>query len=408
MALSCERSAGEPLRMSRFGQYLRDRGALTGAQFEEVCRSQVVFGGRIGSSLVELGYLGLEELAGHLSDYYRVPQPPEAWLVSPDPRALKLIPSWVIRRYHVLPLRLEAESIHVAMLDPKDRHQLDLLGDMARRPVRPYVLPEVSLLHWLEVHCGIDPHPRYKNLAARAGTSDAESSDLHSHFAPLAKGEELSNEIVFTTPPSGLAPLRRDRPQSPTAPIDEHLLEEIVLVDEVSKADVAASFAVPSGPGEIAALEAQLQAAGDRDRVIDLGLRLASAFAPGVALFLVRKGMVVGHRAVTHGVAARLDTILLPVQIPSLFTQPAVTNQSFRGHPPHDGMDGRILDAIGRSDAHEVLIQPVAIQGRVVNLLYADNGPDALADTLVAALGALAATMAAAYERLILEAKRAG
>ena len=101
-----------------------------------------------------------------------------------------------------------------------------------------------------------------------------------------------------------------------------------------------------------------------------------------------------------------LDAVVLPVGAPSIFTQPALTQQAFRGRPPHDGVDGRILDAIGRPDAHEVLIQPVAIRSRVVNLLYVDNGGDPLADTSVAALRTLGETMAAAYERLILEAKR--
>ena len=65
-----------------------------------------------------------------------------------------------------------------------------------------------------------------------------------------------------------------------------------------------------------------------------------------------------------------------------------------------------MLDAVGRPAAHAVLLQPVSIRGRVVNLLYADNGPDPLGDTSVAALAALAHTVARAYERLILAAKR--
>ena len=399
--------------MSSFGQYLRDRGAIDAAQFDDVCRSQIVHGGRIGSSLVELGYLQLEQLAEYLSDYHGVPRPPEAWLEAPDERALKLVPSSLIRRYNVLPLRLEPTRIHVAMLDPRDSSQIDRIGEAARRSVEPYVLPEVRLRYWLEVHCGIDPHPRYKNLAARARQSEAGRAADAGHFAPLGEGEELSSELLFATTTEAL-PLGESRANAPTDPIDEGLLEEIVLVEEVpqelasssSAASPAASPRLATGPGEIAALEAQLQGAESRDEIIDLGLRLGMAFAPSVALFIVRSQIVTGYRALTLGVASRLDTILLPVDTPSIFTQPAVTNHAFRGRPPHDGMEGRILEAIGRRDAQEVLVQPVAIQGRVVNLLYADNGADALADTLVAALRTLADTMGAAYERLILEAKR--
>lgn len=41
-----------------------------------------------------------------------------------------------------------------------------------------------------------------------------------------------------------------------------------------------------------------------------------------------------------------------------------------------------------------------------MNLLYADNGPERLATTSAAALCALAAGIAAAYERLIVARKR--
>ena len=100
--------------------------------------------------------------------------------------------------------------------------------------------------------------------------------------------------------------------------------------------------------------------------------------------------------------------MLVPSQAASIYTQPAVDGEMFRGRPPHDGLDGRLLRAIGRPGVHEVIVLPVVIRGRVVNLLYADNGADPLPDTSAAALHAVAATIAAAYERLILETKLGG
>ena len=50
---------------------------------------------------------------------------------------------------------------------------------------------------------------------------------------------------------------------------------------------------------------------------------------------------------------------------------------------------------------------PVAIRGRIVNLLYADNGPESLGAISASALRALADRMAASYERLIVECERA-
>ena len=50
--------------MVSIGELLLDAG-LTRDQLEEADRSQTVYGGRLGTNLVETGYLGLDELAEH-------------------------------------------------------------------------------------------------------------------------------------------------------------------------------------------------------------------------------------------------------------------------------------------------------------------------------------------------------
>ena len=78
----------------------------------------------------------------------------------------------------------------------------------------------------------------------------------------------------------------------------------------------------------------------------------------------------------------------------------------FRGTPPDGGIDARLLDTLGRPDIHEVFIHPIEIGGRVVNVLYCDNGSDAFGETSVAALTALCDCLARAYERIIQDTKR--
>lgn len=70
------------------------------------------------------------------------------------------------------------------------------------------------------------------------------------------------------------------------------------------------------------------------------------------------------------------------------------------------GLDARILRALGREHAQEIAVLPVVLGGRVVNLLYADNGPEALGDASIAALSSICTRVGAAYERLIRARKR--
>ncbi len=56
----------------------------------------------------------------------------------------------------------------------------------------------------------------------------------------------------------------------------------------------------------------------------------------------------------------------------------------------------------------EVNVHPVTIGDRTVNLLYADNGPDAFGETSIAGLTALCDCLSRAYERLITDQKKRG
>jgi hypothetical protein len=155
----------------------------------------------------------------------------------------------------------------------------------------------------------------------------------------------------------------------------------------------------------IARLESKLYQSRNRDEVIGLALEIASTFCVSAALFVVRGESVSLFRA-GGSAADGGDALDIPINTPSLFTHPAQTGLPFRGQPPSGGVDGRVLDGLGRSEIQEILVHPVVIRDRVVNLLYADNGPETFGETSIGALTALSHTLAAAYERLIADQKR--
>jgi hypothetical protein len=188
---------------------------------------------------------------------------------------------------------------------------------------------------------------------------------------------------------------------------EELLLEELFLEESVAPpAPAGAIDAVSLRSSQVAELEANMDGAASTDDIVDLVLRLALNHCEATVLFLVRGGVVRAFRAGGAGVVSSLDGIELPLAVHSLFSHPAVTGFPFRGSPPEGGIDGRLLAALDREDIQELLVQPISIGGRVVNLLYCDNGSSAFGETSIAALGALADRAAVAYERLILDRKR--
>jgi hypothetical protein len=415
--------------MSRLGQYLLEHEIMTEAQLLEAERSKAVYGGRLGTNLVKLGLMELEELAAHLSDLCGVPLPPVDWLEEPEERAAQVLPLPLIRRYKLLPLKLEKTQIHVAMLDPTDPVQLDFVATAAGRQVVPYVLPEIRLLHWLEYHLGIDRHPRYINLTARSrqlglleeetpGGAAPSKTSLpavaveRSDDAPSLRAQLGEEFITFEA--NEPVPSRGAPPSE-----DEDAGEELLLVEEflaeapseptptTTPAECPAS-APPGSSAEVAALEAELDGAGDRDEIVRLTLHIARAYSRAAALFIVQGGIVSSFRGDGECLKEQLEGIAIPVLTESIFARPAAVLLPFRGEPPDDGIDGRLLRTIGRGDVQEVVVHPISIRGRVVNLLYADNGADHFGETSVAALAALCSCVSRAYERVILAQKAGG
>lgn len=160
----------------------------------------------------------------------------------------------------------------------------------------------------------------------------------------------------------------------------------------------------PASPAAAAALEAEIDRSRSQETVARLAVYLARSYASAAALLLVHRDMIQGLCA--DGLSGRPDAILFPAGAASVFGAVANGGLPFRGAPPAQGLDARILRALGREHVQEIAILPVGLAGRTVNLLYADNGPESLGDSSAAALTAICARLGAAYERLIRDHKR--
>ncbi|MEE9606944.1 MAG: hypothetical protein V3U03_04335, partial [Myxococcota bacterium] len=157
----------------------------------------------------------------------------------------------------------------------------------------------------------------------------------------------------------------------------------------------------PATAADLAALEAAMVSAPDREALSRLALRIARLYACAAATFTVRGGMIHGVLAASDAGERQVDGILVPCGVDCILSGPATWGEPFRGNPPRTGLDGSLLAALGRSSAREVAIFPIQIGEKVVNLLYVDNGPNPLGETACAALATLCNCVAGAYEQLI-------
>lgn len=375
----------------------------------------VVFGGRLGTILVEAGLLSTEQVETHLSAHLGLPCAPPERLLRPDPAARKQVGADLARRHEILPLWIEKRRLHAALLDPASPDRIDAVAFAVGLPVVPYVIAERRLVQLLEQHYGIRPAARFTdaNLLALAGhirsarepgderwkwdapppgapAGDPERDEFESWRAahgirPLAEGEELSDAASFGalgTPVAG----------GPACA-------------------AAASPAAGSPPGgleparsatERAELEADLAMSGDREVVVATALRIAASHARAAAVFAVRDGSIHGVRAVGGCVGATIDGLRIPASEPSMLAT-AARGAVFYGSPARQGIDALVTRLVGGGEPREAAIVPVAVRGTVVQLLYVDNGPDPLPPSSLAALGLLCDGVSEAYGRLIRE-----
>lgn len=371
-----------------FTAYLRERGACSKAQLAEATQAMVVFGGRLGTALVELGYLGIEEVERHLSAYLGVPVAPAGWLAAPAPEALAAVPKPLVEKHRVLPLRLEGRVLHAALLDPRDAAQLDDLGFATGLAIRPYVAAELRLSALLEHHFGVPREVRFIEVEGRGAARDPASARRGAAHEPAAApGPELIDEETFAALHSDWSRAAYGKGARDPGPAP------------------APGAAVGEAETDAAALEALLLRATDRDAVAGLALRIARRYAQAAALFAVRGGFLSGFRGDGDPIPERLDGIMLPLQAESTLARAAATGAAFRGPPPDGRLDRRLLAALTRGEAREIALHPICIGPRVVNVLYADGGPQPVGETRSAALAALCALVSRAYARLILDKK---
>ena len=405
--------------MKTFGHYLVEQAVITEEEFEEATQSRVVFGGRLGTNLAELGYMRIEDIGRHLSEHLEIPLAPEEWVSQPSGAARDAVGDELVEKHSVLPLHLEKRTLHLAMLSPRDPVQIDEIAFGTGLRIVPYVLPEVQLLALLEHHYGLRREVRYINLGreaakglatkakAAAGDPNREfpmrNLDAAEDLAPLSDQRDLIDEESFQSLHANAGPNASTAQAESTAARAPGMPE--MDLAELEHPEPPVNAAPELAEDSIAALEVALVLATDRDTVSEIALRIACHYTEAAAIFIVRGGIISGFRGDGEAISEQIAGILLPTESECVITAPATTKNPFRGRPPESGLDATLLASLQRSDALEVAVFPILIRDQVVNLLYTDSGQNPLGETGFAALDALANLITRAYERLILERK---
>jgi hypothetical protein len=174
-------------REHRIGEILVDMRACTPQELQAALQTQSIFGGRLGTNLLELGIVDERQLAAALSRAHGIPCLEEG--DEPDADALAAVPAELVERFGIVPIRSDDRHLRVAVIDPRDLASLDDLAFATGKKIETVVAPEARLWALMRRHYGID-----KKLRGLAVDDDLEAAP--GREAALGRSEDERTRVI--------------------------------------------------------------------------------------------------------------------------------------------------------------------------------------------------------------------
>lgn len=182
----------------KLGEALVKDSLITRDQLKAALDRQVMFGGRIGSNIVELGFMKEQELAAFLSKFFNIPGVKPSSLASIEEEVIACITREVAEKFNIIPFKKDRKRLHVAMSEPYSLERLDELRFLTGFDIIPHIITEMRMLYALEKYYGLERSLRYISLgnkldeeAAPVETGQQELLKLKEDFSTARTRDEV-------------------------------------------------------------------------------------------------------------------------------------------------------------------------------------------------------------------------
>jgi type IV pilus assembly protein PilB len=133
----------------RIGELLVQEGLVTREQLQKALADSRSTGGRVGITLVKLGFVQEADLTRMLARQFRMPAV-DLSNFEPDQRIVKLVPPELATKHLLFPLAREGRTLTVAVADPLNMGVLEDLQFMTSYAIAPVLAGELSLKRLVE------------------------------------------------------------------------------------------------------------------------------------------------------------------------------------------------------------------------------------------------------------------
>ena len=416
----------------KLGELLVQEKVITPHQLEEALKYQVIFGGKLGTNLIELDFVKEDDIAKTLSKMLRVPLVNGDELNDIPLEIINLIPRDMAEQYHAIPLQLENRKLTLVMTNPADLKAIDEISFRTGFIIRPAVAAEVRIILALEHHYHIPREIRYVQVSKKIESE----LNVESNSKPKAPEQKKQPTVAAAKPapappkpapeppkltpdPSKIefeepgreasAPVRPQTFPEPQKVVVEPPLEPTMVIEEVMElleADIIVEGTENLDDLQIPSVFRHLADPADREDIAKSVATFVGKDVDHCAIFQIRGVVAQGWRLVAN---KKEDPDFSEFQItldhPSILKTVTDTASYYIGPIPTTSNDNiRLVEALGGSSPNTALLVPVIVMGRVVTVLYVDDKSGDLAGKLLE-LQKLAAKMAMSFEILILKNK---
>lgn len=403
--------------MARLGELLLEEKLVTKEQVEEALETQVVHGGRLGTNLVELGFLKEADLARVLGRQHNLPY--ASGEMVPDPSALALFDRQFYDDEDVIPMRVDATRFTLAVLGPSQIKAIDAVGFKAGKRVVAVVIPEFRMNQLLRSYCKAFRPMRPIDMntlrpSKRRGDDEPKPGDP----SDLINEDDFARLYASAVEGGG----------------EEPVLEGAVIEDELDAAPVQAPITqsarpavprapvAPAGPAPLgvatsepelppltfAEAQKQLQASSDREGIARTVMQFARSKFKRALLLNVQGDLVTGWHGIGQGVQSRaVRRIGVTLREQNTFRLVRDLKSHFIGPMKRTPGMAVFYKMLGGGYPTTAVILPLLVRGKLVHLLYVDHGPDQLTPPDVGELLILSQAVTRSYEALIKQRKAA-
>jgi type IV pilus assembly protein PilB len=178
----------------RLGELLTKASLITQDQLKEALRVQKETGGKLGETLIKLGFVAEEDITECLSQQFGVPSI-NLQHFEIDGSVIKLISAEVARKYNILPVNKTGATITIAMADPTNVFAMDDIKFMTGYNVEPVVASELGIKAAIDIYYGTTSSLELKKVmedlqTEASGDLEVLEEEEELDAAALAEGAE--------------------------------------------------------------------------------------------------------------------------------------------------------------------------------------------------------------------------